>query len=102
MIKWAWLDGWTFLHLKGGFWIITVPLVIFWIYVEWCNKDKLKGNLNSIDDFIEPVEIEELPIYTFEFKVNQEEKWKIGQVLKRMDYKNIDDLVKNIVYDFLK
>ena len=38
-------------------------------------------------------------MYTFEFKVNNEEKWKIGQVLKRMSYENIDDLVKNIIYE---
>lgn len=99
MIKWAWLNGWTFLHLKGGFWFIVVPLTAFIIFSEWCKEDKSKGKLNALDDFIEEKEIEELPIYTFEFKVNSEEKWKIGQVLKRMNYENIDDLVKNIVYE---
>ena len=102
MIKWSWLDGWTFLHLKGGFWLLVVPLVALIIFAEYCKKDNSTGRLNDISDFIDPVEIEELPIYTFEFKVNQEEKWKIGQVLKRMEYKNIDDLVKNIVYEFMK
>ena len=99
MIKWAVLDGWTFLGLKGGFWLLVVPFIALIIFAEWCRDDKEKGKLNDLEDFIEPIEIEELPIYTFEFKVNQEEKWKIGQVLKRMDYDNIDDLVKNIIYE---
>ena len=57
---------------------------------------------NDIDDFIDDKEIEELPIYTFEFKINNEEKWTIGQVLKRMNYENIDDLIKNMIYEYLK
>ena len=99
MIKWSWLDGWTFIGLKGGFWLLVLPFIALIIFAEWCKKDKFASRLNDISDFIEPVEIEELPIYTFEFKVNQEEKWKIGQVLKRMEYENIDDLVKNIIYE---
>ena len=91
MIKWEWLDGWTFLHLKGGFWLLVVPLVALIIFAEYCKKDNSTGRLNDISDFIDSVEIEELPIYTFE--------WKIGQVLKRMEYENIDDLVKNIIYE---
>lgn len=102
MIKWTILDGWTFLGLKGGFWILVVPLVGLIIFAEWCKKDKSKGKLNDIDDFIGAKEIEKLPIYTFEFKINNEEKWKIGQVLKRMNYENIDDLIKNMIYEYLK
>lgn len=63
------------------------------------NKNTEVVNNNNSDDFIDDKEIEELPMYTFEFKVNNEEKWKIGQVLKRMSYENIDDLVKNIIYE---
>ena len=99
MIKWSWLDGWTFLELKGGFWLLVVPIAAFIVFVEYYKKNKSKGRLNDLEDFIDPGEIEELPLYTFEFKVNSEEKWKIGQVLKRMEYKNIDDLIKNIIYE---
>lgn len=101
MIKWTILDGWTFLGLKGGFWILVVPLVGLIIFAEWCKKDKSKGKLNDIDDFIDDKKIEELPMYTFEFKVNNEEKWKIGQVLKRMNYATVDDLVRNVLNDIL-
>lgn len=102
MIKWTILNEWTFLGLKGGFWILVVPLVSLITFAEWCKKDKSKGKLNDIDDFIGAKEIEKLPIYTFEFKVNNEEKWQIGQVLKRMNYENIDDLIKNMIYEYLK
>lgn len=101
MIKWAWIDGWTFLGLKGGFWIFVVPLVALMVFAELCKNDKEKGKLKDINDFMDAKEIEELPLYTFEFKVNKEEKWKIGQVLKRMNYDNIDDLVKNIIYEHI-
>lgn len=84
-----------FLGFYGGFWFLTVPLVILMVYVEK-NKSE-KDKLNASEDFIDPKDIEELPLYSIEFKVNSAEKWQIGQVLKRMDYNTIDDLIKSLL-----
>ena len=35
-------------------------------------------------------------------KVSKEEKWKIGQVLERAEYNNIDELVRSSLYEMIK
>lgn len=86
------INDFTFLHFKGGFWFITIPFILFLVYISKINKNKI----NSTEDFIDK-EVEELSLYSIEFKVNKDEKWKIGQVLKRTGYNNIDDLVKDLI-----
>ncbi|WP_294405616.1 hypothetical protein [uncultured Clostridium sp.] len=93
------LEDFKFLGFNGGFWFLTVPLVLLIVQAE---KSKIeKDKLNAAEDFISPEEIEELPLFQMEFKVNNNEKWQIGQVLKRMDYNTVDDLIRNVLEDIL-
>jgi hypothetical protein len=91
------IEDFKFLGFTGGFWFLSVPIITLVICAEKskCEKDKL----NAAEDFDDVEDVEELPLHSIEFKVNNTEKWKIGQVLKRMNYENIDDLVKNIIYE---
>ena len=82
------IEDFKFLGLRGGFWFITIPLLIFIINIETKEKDKL----NAAEDFAD-----EIPVHSLEFKVNAMEKWQIGQTLKRLQYKSIDDMVQDII-----
>lgn len=84
------IEDFKFLKLRGGFWFITIPLLILIINIETKEKEKL----NSVEDFAD-----EIPVHSLEFKVNATEKWQIGQVLKRSKYKSIDDMVQDIIKD---
>lgn len=86
------IEDFKFLGFTGGFWFLSVPIITLVICSEKskCEKDKL----NAAEDFDD---VEELPLHSIEFKVNNTEKWQIGQVLKRMDYNTIDDLIKSLL-----
>ncbi|MDU5720750.1 MAG: hypothetical protein E6Z74_10015 [Clostridium perfringens] len=89
------ISDFKFLGFYGGFWFLSVPLITLVICAEKskCKKDKL----NAAEDFYDIEDVEELPLHSIEFKVNNTEKWQIGQVLKRMDYNTIDDLIKSLL-----
>jgi len=93
------INDFKFLGFYGGFWFLSVPLITLVICAEKskCEKDKL----NVAEDFNDIDDIEELPLHSIEFKVNNTEKWQIGQVLKRMNYDTVDDLVRNVLNDIL-
>lgn len=93
------ISDFKFLGFYGGFWFLSVPLITLVICAEKSKSEKDK--INAAEDFIEVEEIEELPLYSMEFKVNTNEKWQIGQVLKRMNYATVDDLVRNVLNDIL-
>jgi len=96
------MNTWSFLGLNSGFWLFGLPLAAVWIASELYAKDKEKNSLNELEDFIDIEDIEELELYTMEFKVSKEEKWKIGQVLKRAEYNNVDELVRNSLHEIIK
>jgi hypothetical protein len=89
------IEDFKFLGFTGGFWFLSVPIITLVICAEKskCEKDKL----NAAEDFDDVEDVEELPLHSIEFKVNNTEKWQIGQVLKRMDYNTIDDLIKSLL-----
>lgn len=89
------IEDFKFLGFSGGFWFLTIPLILLIVQAEKSKSEKDK--LNNAEDFIDIEEAEELPLYSFEFKVNNNEKWQIGQVLKRMNYDTVDDLVRNVI-----
>lgn len=84
------IEDFKLLGLYGGFWFITIPLLVLIIHIETKEKDKL----NAAEDFTE-----EIPVHSLEFKINATEKWQIGQVLKRSKYKSIDDMLRDIIRD---
>jgi len=96
------MNNWSLLGLNSGFWLFGLPLVAVWVASELYAKDKEKNSLNELEDFIDTEDIEELELYTMEFKVSKEEKWKIGQVLKRAEYNTVDELVRNSLYEMIK
>ncbi|MBS5983574.1 hypothetical protein [Clostridium butyricum] len=93
------INDFKFLGFYGGFWFLSVPFITLVICAEKskCEKDKL----NAAEDFYDIEDVEELPLHSIEFKVNNTEKWQIGQVLKRMNYATVDDLVRNVLNDIL-
>ena len=96
------MNNWSFLGLNSGFWLFGLPLAAVWIASELYAKDKEKNSLNELEDFLEYKDIVELELYPLEFKVSKEEKWKIGQVLKRAEYKTVDELVRNSLHEIIK
>lgn len=93
------INDFKFLGFHGGFWFLTVPLIILILKAEKSKSEKDK--LNAAEDFISPEDIEELPLFPMEFKVNANEKWQIGQVLKRRNYNSVDDLIRDIIDDLV-
>lgn len=93
------IEDFKFLGFTGGFWFLSVPLIILIVKVEKSKSEKDK--INAAEDFDDVEDVEELPLHSIEFKVNNTEKWQIGQVLKRMNYATVDDLVRNVLNDIL-
>ncbi|OFS21551.1 hypothetical protein [Clostridium sp. HMSC19A10] len=89
------ISDFKFLGFYGGFWFLSVPLITLVICAEKSKSEKDK--INAAEDFDDVEDVEELPLHSIEFKVNNTEKWQIGQVLKRMDYNTIDDLIKSLL-----
>ncbi|EKQ56403.1 MULTISPECIES: hypothetical protein [unclassified Clostridium] len=96
------LFRYEFLGLNGGFWFIALPLASVWISSNLYLKDRDKNCLNALGDFGVIEDIEESELFRMEFKVSKEEKWKIGQVLKRSKYNNVDELVRNSLYEVIE
>jgi hypothetical protein len=95
------LFRYEFIGINGGFWFTALPIGAIWISSHFCLKERDKNMLRTLEDFgVE--EDEELELYRMEFKINKEEKWKIGQVLKRAEYGNVDELVRNALYEMIK
>lgn len=96
------LFRYSFLGLNGGFWFIALPIGVIWISSYFYLKEKDKNCLNALEDFGVLDDMEEPELYRMEFKVSKEEKWKIGQVLKRAEYSTVDELVKSSLYEIIK
>jgi hypothetical protein len=96
------MNSWSLLGLNGGFWFIGIPIIIMWISSDWYIKVRDKNCINTLEDFGDLGDIDELELHRMEFKVSKEEKWKIGQVLKRAEYKTVDELVRNSLYEMIK
>lgn len=92
----------SFLGLNYGFWLFTFPLAIIWISSHFYLKEKDKNTLRTLEDFGILEDLEESELFKIEFKINKEEKWKIGQVLKRSKYNNVDELIRNSLYEMIK
>lgn len=95
------LFRYEFLRLNGGFWFITLPLAGIWISSHFYLKKRDKNTLRTLEDF-GVVKDEELELYRIEFKINKEEKWKIGQVLKWAEYSDVDELVRSSLNEIIK
>lgn len=93
------INEFKFLGFTGGFWFLTVPLILLIVQAEKSKSEKDK--LNAAEDFMDSEDVEEIPLYSFEFKVNSSEKWQIGQVLKRSEYNSIDELVRTMIHDLI-
>lgn len=99
MINWF---RYEFLCLNGGFWFIALPLAAIWISSHFYLKERDKNTLRTLEDFGVIEDIEETELCRIEFKISKEEKWKIGQVLKRAEYNTVDELVRNTLYEIIK
>lgn len=96
------MNNWSFLGLNSGFWLFGFPLIVLWVLSDLYAKDKEENYLNELEDFIDIEDIEELELYPLEFKVTKEERWKIGQVMKRGNFDSIDELIKSSLYEMIK
>lgn len=90
------------LGLNGGFWFIGFPLLLIWLSSHFYLKEKEKNTLNTLEDFGVIEDLDESQLFKIEFRISKEEKWKIGQVLKRSKYNNVDELVRNSLYEMIK
>lgn len=91
----------SFLGLNGGFWFIALPIGVIWISSYFYLKEKERNTLRTLEDFGVIEDIEEIELCRMEFKINKEEKWKIGQVLKREKYNNVDELIRNSLIEMI-
>lgn len=96
------LFRYSFLGLNGGFWFIALPLSAIWISSHFYLKERDKKTLRTLEDFGVIEDIEEADLCRMEFKISKEEKWKIGQVLKRAEYRTVDELVRISLYEMIK
>lgn len=96
------LFRYEFLGLNGGFWFIALPISAIWLSSHLYLKEKEKNTLRTLEDFGVIEDLDESQLFKIEFKINKEEKWKIGQVLKRSKYNNVDELVRNTLYEMIK
>ncbi|WP_271814130.1 hypothetical protein [Clostridium beijerinckii] len=96
------LFTYSFLGLNYGFWFFAFPLTVIWISSHLYLKEKDKNTLRTLEDFGILEDLEESELFKIEFKINKEEKWKIGQVLKRSKYDTVDELIRNSLYEMIK
>lgn len=96
------LFRYEFLCLNGGFWFIALPLSAIWISSHFYLRERDKNTLRTLEDFGVMEDVEESELCRMEFKISKEEKWKIGQVLKREEYSNVDDLIRSSLYEMIK
>lgn len=96
------LFRYSFMGLNGGFWFVALPFSVIWISSHLYLKNKERNTLRTLEDFGILEDLEESELFKIEFKINKEEKWKIGQVLKRSKYNTIDELIRNSLYEIIK
>ena len=83
-----WIFEGTLLGLKGGFWLIGLPLALLMIYSEVYNYKKQKK---------EQEESEDLPVENIIINLSKEEKWMLDNLIKRSSANDLSDYInKNI------
>ena len=83
-----WIFEGTFLGLKGGFWLIGLPLTIAMIYLEVYNYKKQKKVEKDTAD---------LPVENIIVNLSKEEKWMLENIIKRSKSGNLDLYIKDII-----
>lgn len=83
-----WIFEGTFLGLKGGFWLIGLPLTIAMIYLEvYTYKKQKKVEKDTAD----------LPVENIIVNLSKEEKWMLENIIKRSKSENLDLYIKDII-----
>ncbi|BBK76852.1 hypothetical protein [Clostridium butyricum] len=83
-----WIFEGTFLGLKGGFWLIGLPLTIAMIYLEvYTYKKQKKAEKDTAD----------LPVENIIVNLSKEEKWMLENIIKRSKSENLDLYIKDII-----
>lgn len=83
-----WIFEGTFLGLKGGFWLIGLPLTIAMIYLEvYTYKKQKKAEKDTAD----------LPVENIIVNLSKEEKWMLENIIKRSKSGNLDLYIKDII-----
>ncbi|WP_394900209.1 hypothetical protein [Clostridium butyricum] len=83
-----WIFEGTLLGLKGGFWLVGLPLTIAMIYLEVYNYKKQKKAENDTAD---------LPVENIIVNLSKEEKWMLENIIKRSKSENLDLYIKDIL-----
>ncbi|WP_148347121.1 hypothetical protein [Clostridium butyricum] len=83
-----WIFEGTLLGLKGGFWLVGLPLTIAMIYLEVYNYKKQKKAEKDTAD---------LPVENIIVNLSKEEKWMLENIIKRSKSGNLDLYIKDII-----
>lgn len=83
-----WIFEGTLLGLKGGFWLVGLPLTIAMIYLEVYNYKKQKKAEKDTAD---------LPVENIIVNLTKEEKWMLENIIKRSKSGNLDLYIKDII-----
>lgn len=83
-----WIFECTLLGLKGGFWLVGLPLTIAMIYLEVYNYKKQKKEEKDTTD---------LPVENIIVNLTKEEKWMLENIIKRSNSGNLDLYIKDII-----
>lgn len=83
-----WIFEGTLLGLKGGFWLVGLPLTIAIIYLEVYTYKKQKKEQKDTAD---------LPIENIIVNLSKEEKWMLENIIKRSKSGNLDLYIKDII-----
>ncbi|KHD14338.1 hypothetical protein [Clostridium butyricum] len=83
-----WIFEGTLLGLKGGFWLVGLPLTIAMIYLEVYNYKKQKKEEKDTTD---------LPVENIIVNLTKEEKWMLENIIKRSKSENLDLYIKDII-----
>ncbi|MFR8044543.1 hypothetical protein [Clostridium butyricum] len=79
-----WIFESAFLGLKGGFWLIGLPLAISMIYLEVYKYKKQKKEIEEVED---------LPLENIIIKLSKDEKWMLDNLIKRSNSKDLGDYI---------
>ena len=83
-----WIFEGTLLGLKGGFWLVGLPLTIAMIYLEVYNYKKQKKEEKDTTD---------LPVVNIFLNLTKVEKWMLENIIKRSKSENLDLYIKDII-----
>lgn len=83
-----WIFEGTFLGLKGGFWLIGLPLAILMIYSERYNYRKQKKEEEGS---------EELPLENIIINLSPEEKWMLDNLIKRSQVNDLGEYINKSI-----